>query len=379
MYTLSDYRRMVADRIRTDAYAEALRRVVRPGHVVVDIGTGTGIFALLACRWGARRVYAIEPDPIVGLARELAVANGFADRIEFIQELSTQVVLRERGDVVVSDLRGVLPLSGRHISSIIDARQRFLAVDGILVPLRDTIWAAPVDAPDLYRLLVAPWDTSWHGLEVEAARRRATNTWSKVHVTAEELLAPPQRWASLHYPSVERQDVEGQVRWTIGRRGTLHGLCVWFETVLVEGVGFSTGPDHPELIYGNGFFPLSSPAPVEAGDIITMILQARFVGEDYLWSWETRIEEGTRLKAMVSQSSFVGSPPPLPDLRKHQGAHIPVLGQDGEIDRFILSCMNGGASLVEIARLTAERFPERFPRWQDTMPRVGALSSRYSR
>ncbi|MGH2452295.1 MAG: 50S ribosomal protein L11 methyltransferase [bacterium] len=370
---------MVADRVRTDAYAEALRRVVHPGHVVVDIGTGTGIFALLACRWGARRVYAIEPDGIVGLARELAVANGFADRIEFIQDLSTRVVLPERGDVVVSDLRGVLPLSGHHISSIIDARQRFLAVDGILVPLRDTIWAAPVDAPDLYRLLVAPWDASWHGLNVEAARRRATNTWSKVRVTVEELLAPPQRWASLHYPSVERQDMEGQMKWTIGRSGALHGLCVWFETVLVEGVGFSTGPDHPELIYGNGFFPLSSPAQVEAGDTITVTLQARLVGEDYLWSWETQVEEGPRVKATVTQSNFFGSPPALTDLRKQQGAHIPVLREEGEIDRFILARMDGGASLVEIARLTAERFPERFPSWQEAMPRVGALSSRYSR
>jgi len=85
------------------------------------------------------------------------------------------------------------------------------------------------------------------------------------------------------------------------------------------------------------------------------------------------------VKATVSQSSFFGSPPPLPDLRKHQGAHTPVLGQDGEIDRFILSRMDGEASLVEIAHLTAERFPERFPRWQEAMPRVGALSSRYSR
>jgi protein arginine N-methyltransferase 1 len=370
---------MVADWIRTDAYAEALRQVVRPGHVVVDIGTGTGIFALLACRWGARRVYAIEPDSIVDLARELAVANGFADRIEFIQDLSTRVVLPEQGDVVVSDLRGVLPLSGHHISSIIDARQRFLAVGGILVPLRDTIWAAPVDAPDLYRLLIAPWDASWHGLEVEPARRRATNTWSKVRIAAEELLAPPQRWACLDYPSVEQRDVEGQMVWTVARSGALHGLCVWFETVLVEGVGFSTAPDHPELIYGNGFFPLASPTPVDAGDTITVSLQARLVGGDYLWRWETQVAEGQRLKATASQSTFFGSPPPAPDLRKHQAAHIPVLGEDGEIDRFILSRMDGEVSLIEIARLTAERFPERFPRWQDVMPRVGALSSRYSR
>jgi hypothetical protein len=34
---------MIADRIRTDAYSEALRQVVQPSSVVLDIGTGTGI------------------------------------------------------------------------------------------------------------------------------------------------------------------------------------------------------------------------------------------------------------------------------------------------------------------------------------------------
>ena len=57
MYPITAYGRMIADEVRMDAYVSALRFVVRPDSVVVDIGAGTGIFALLACRFGARRVY----------------------------------------------------------------------------------------------------------------------------------------------------------------------------------------------------------------------------------------------------------------------------------------------------------------------------------
>ncbi len=56
MYSLGAYGSMIADRIRVDAYAAALRRTVREGSIVVEIGTGPGIFAVLACQLGASQV-----------------------------------------------------------------------------------------------------------------------------------------------------------------------------------------------------------------------------------------------------------------------------------------------------------------------------------
>ena len=118
---------MVADRVRVDAYAKALRKTVREGSVVVEIGTGAGIFAVLASQLGASRVYAIEPSEIIQVAREIAVANGCETKIEFFEEFSDRVTLPTQADVILSDLRGVLPLFDRHIPVIVDARRRFLA------------------------------------------------------------------------------------------------------------------------------------------------------------------------------------------------------------------------------------------------------------
>ncbi|MBE9478891.1 MAG: 50S ribosomal protein L11 methyltransferase, partial [Chloroflexi bacterium] len=115
MYDLTDYADMIADRVRMDAYALALKTVVKPDSVVLDIGTGPGLHALLAAKFGARKVFAIEPNDVVYLAREVAVVNGFADRIDFYQDLSTNVTLPERADIIVSDMRGSLPLYGEHI------------------------------------------------------------------------------------------------------------------------------------------------------------------------------------------------------------------------------------------------------------------------
>jgi protein arginine N-methyltransferase 1 len=124
MYSVSGYGKMIADAPRMDAYVSALRQAVKPGSVVVDLGSGPGLFALLGCQMGARRVYAIEPDSVIEVARQAAIANGYQDRLVCIQDFSTRVTLPEQADVIVSDLRGVLPWFQQHLPSIVEAPRR---------------------------------------------------------------------------------------------------------------------------------------------------------------------------------------------------------------------------------------------------------------
>jgi protein arginine N-methyltransferase 1 len=380
VYSIRSYGEMIRDAPRMDAYVRALRQAVRPGCVVADIGTGTGIFALLACRFGARRVFALDPSGAIELARAIAVDNGLADRIEFLQAASTEVTLPERADVIVSDLRGILPLHQGHLVAIADARRRLLAPGGVMIPQRDTLWAAVVDAPDSHDRVTAPWLDNAYGLDMSAGSRVLANSFHKIAPARHQLVTTPALLATLDYEKTDETDLRARASLRVTRTVSAHGVCVWFDSTLAKGVTMSNAPGQPSLIYKNAFFPWPQAVDLMPGDEVDLELRADLVGGDYLWTWNSRIgpQGAGEPRRRFNQSEFFGEIHSGTLLRKRAASHVPALGEDGNVQRFILDEMARGAPLGEIARRLAEAYPKRFTRWQDALAHVGEVSARFS-
>lgn len=308
-YSMFDFGRMIGPRskVRVDAYVDALRRSITSESVVLEIGSGPGFFAILAAKFGARHVYAVDPSGAVNVGRELAEANGVAGRTTFIQDMSTNVTLPERADLVVSDLRGTLPWLAHHITSIVDARERLMKPDGVLIPARDTVWTTVVDAPNLYGPHVAPWDDNAYGLDLGPARARTTNHQRKGRVKPEQVIVEPQQLATLDYRTITDPNASADLSWKVPRPGTGHGLSIWFDTELTRGIGYSNAPSAPPIsAYGQLYLPWTEPVDLAPGDLVHVALGVRLVRERYAWNWSTRVEHGANgeVKASFTQASF---------------------------------------------------------------------------
>jgi ubiquinone/menaquinone biosynthesis C-methylase UbiE len=381
MYDLRDYGSMIADTVRMSAYTEALRRAVKPGDIVLDIGTGSGIFALLACQFGARHVYALEPNANIVVAKQLAKDNGFSERIEFIQDFSTKVTLREKSDVIISDLRGLLPLYEKHIPVLVDARKRLLKPGGILIPKQDTLNACVVEAPELYKEYSDPWDGNRYHLNLERARNLSLNSRSHGRVKTEQLLTHPQIWCVLDYSTVESPNVQAHLTQRFLRRGVAHGLLVWFDAELVEGIGFSNAPDCQEHtnVFGSAFFPFLQPVEVLENEEAHIELMAVLMKDGYTWCWNTQIvSAGHHVKADFQQSTFYGTIFSLEELRKRQPGFVPKLSASGLIEQFIQGHMSGENTLEAIGKKLFIQFPDQFSSLQEAIERVGDSSQKYS-
>ena len=384
-YDLIDYADMIADRVRMDAYALALKAVVKPESVVLDIGTGPGIHALLAAKFGARKVYAIEPNDAIHLARQVAQVNGFGDRIHFIQDLSTRVTLPERADVIVSDIRGSLPMYGHHIPTIIDARARHLREGGTLIPHRDVLYAALVDSPRAYREVIRAWDRPY-ALSMEPIKQIVLNTWSDqvaYDLRQMHVLTEPQQWAQLDYLTIKDPDVgSSSIVCEALRDGKAYGWLVWFDTDLTAEVGFSNGPDVDRIseVYGRGFFPLIEPVSVQEGDIINLSIHAGLDGDEYEWRWHTCILEGDdkdAIKADYDQSTKIAKSFEDDLTLPHISLEKPEMSMDREIALFVLQRMDGQTSIDSIGHQVNEAFSSRFSDRQEAIFFVHQISKQF--
>jgi SAM-dependent methyltransferase len=132
---LKDHESLLNDRRRNRFFYKALERHVGEASSVLDVGAGTGLWAIAAARLGARRVVAVEQDGLLlGLIKALARDNGVADRVEVVGGDARQVQLGKEFDVVISETVGHLVFDEPIVSIMLDARQRFLKPGGVLLP-----------------------------------------------------------------------------------------------------------------------------------------------------------------------------------------------------------------------------------------------------
>lgn len=387
MYSLSNFAKMIRDQVRMQMYTEALRQAVKPGAVVIDIGAGTGIFALIACQLGARKVYAIDPNPLIRLGEQMAAANGFADRIVFLQAYSTQLELPEQADVIVGDLRGQLPFLYPNIAAYHDARARFLKPDGVLIPQRDQLYAALVSAPDSYaELIEQPWAQNVYELDMQAALPLTVNMpVSALKLSAEQMILPGQMWEELVYGVRTEAGGSGVLTWDVDTPGRAHFIALWFEAELIDGVGFSGHPLvelRPE-VYGSSYLPLQEPLDLAPGQVVRLALNADPVGQGYIYRWKTSLyanpadAKADQPLKQFAQSTFFANP--VSDLRKRITSYKPRLNRKGAIQLYVFSRMQSGdQSLEAISKAIQHEFPDVYDTEADALAYVANLAEKFS-
>lgn len=272
---------MLVDHVRVSAYERALTQLVRPGDVVADIGTGTGILALLALRAGARKVYAVERGTVAELAARVFQDNDPEGRIELLRTDARDVSFPERPTIIVSETMGVFGID-EDMSQLFRILRPRCAPAVRFVPHRLRLFLAAAHEPGLAADFLSLENS--YGLRLQEVRKRAANQPATRRVSAEDLLSSPARIAelSLAYDELPK---DHEVQLTIQRAGTLNTLAGWFEVDLTDEVGLTNSPLSAPTSWRHLVLPVDPPLEVEAGDIVNVEMIPRISGSGSLWQW----------------------------------------------------------------------------------------------
>lgn len=374
---VDEHREYLGDRARISAFERAIAETVRAGDVVADLGSGTGILALLALRAGAARVYAIDEGGIIELARDICRANGFDGRIHFIKDLSTRAGLPERVDAVVTDQIGRFGLEAGAMQYLADARRRWLKPGGPTVPCSITLHMAPVERADMWERIEF-WNQRPAGFDFGPARRVAVSTGYPLTLAPSDVLAPPSPLLTVALGTGTAPMVEGAYRFTVERAGTLHGIGGWFEAMLSPGVAMSNSPFAAHRINRrNVFFPIERPVALAPGDRVSVSM--RILAADSVYSWTVEVASGGGSRVTFRHSTFGGMLIAAEDLARTRPAFTPELTAAGAARKSVLDLCDGRRPLADIEDEVFRRHPALFGSRNEAASFVAEVVTRYAR
>jgi predicted RNA methylase len=267
---------MLNDFDRNQAFSTALKRVVPVGAHVLDIGSGTGLLAMMAAKTGAASVTTCEANPLLAeLSRQIIAQHGLSEVITVIPKNSTDLLigvdLPRRVDLIVSEIvdcglvgEGVLPTI-RH------AREYLLVPGGRLLPESARMVGALVDSAAIDKLNHV---RTAAGFDIGLFNEVATKGHFPVRLSTwpHRLLSRPMELVSFDFAADPLSDDHVALDIPVSVAGQAHAMIAWFEMTLGGGVLLRNSPDNSTSHWMQACIPFPSPVSVQAGESIELLL-----------------------------------------------------------------------------------------------------------
>jgi protein arginine N-methyltransferase 1 len=270
-----EHARMLHDDRRTCDFIAALTAAVRPGDIVLDIGTGSGVLAVALARAGARHVYAVEASDIAAVAARVFEANGVTDCVTLVPGWSRQIELPERADLLVAEIIGNEPFEEEILETTLDARRRLLKPRARLVPHALELLARPLLLPEAefrQRAFGRAAVESWHDLYgmdfqplLDVASQDPVYSVAEGEVVAAWPAAgPPAVLTSVNLTAFEDASVQAFTDLVVDPPGPVNAVTVTFRARLHGAIAHTLDPwAWPSSSWATSVWVL--PEPVKVG------------------------------------------------------------------------------------------------------------------
>ncbi|KAJ5093073.1 hypothetical protein N7456_008934 [Penicillium angulare] len=288
---------MLKDAIRTDAYRDFVyeNKNLFKDKVVLDVGCGTGILSMFCAKAGAKKVISVDNSNIIDRAKEIVFDNEFGDVITLVRGKIEEVTLPvDKVDIIISEWMGYALLFEAMFDSVIYARDRYLAPDGLMVPSHATLRIAPYADPDFIDSHINFWQNVY-GFKMNSMLLKIYDEAVVRGISSSTLAADSTIFLPLplHTITVDELSFLKEFQVTLNQDiDALDGWAIWFDMFFMPSrdspipenavpsdmqkkgyVAFTTGPDGTETHWQQTVALIDhgkhKPKPLKKGQVIT--------------------------------------------------------------------------------------------------------------
>jgi SAM-dependent methyltransferase len=262
---------IVGNEIRNSAHDAAIRRAVRPGMRVLEIGTGAGLFAMMAARAGAQVVTCEMNTAMADTARAIIDRNGLSDRITVLNTHSTKLTadnIGGRAELLISEviLLSLLDKRGREVMR--HAAGELLIPGASMIPARATACVALAEDADL------PGFRAGHaaGFDLTPLNRLAPPAYqTRHHGRGMTLRSDAGHILTQNFdPNLGPAPTEGSTVLT-ANGGRVNGIVQWAMLELDDVNRYENIPGTPaEIGWEPNFYPFETPLDLAPGTQVTV-------------------------------------------------------------------------------------------------------------
>jgi len=282
---------MALDDTRNQAYLNALKKVITPESVVLDLGAGLGTLGLLAAKLGAKHVYFVEPEAVIKLIPKIAKDNNLDKKITCYRGKIEDVTLPEKVDVIISVFTGNFLLEEGLLPSLYFARDKYLKTDGVLLPSAGEMWLAPVNHEKFFQRHINRTSRPHHGLNISALNHYPRNTVTRSHgLNENHYLSSPVCLKRIDFMSSSITHANDSVDILITKDAPCHGFVGWLEIDL-NSQTLSTAPHAPKTHWSSLFFPCETAIDMHKADSLTISVKKN---PGVSWAWSFKLGEITQ-------------------------------------------------------------------------------------
>ena len=278
---------MLKDEVRTLTYRNAMlyNEHLFKGKVVLDVGCGTGILSMFAAKAGASMVIGVDMSSIVDHAKQIVKDNKLDKVVTIIRGKVEEISLPEgveKVDIIISEWMGYCLFYESMLDSVLFARDKWLAANGLIFPDRATLYLCGIEDRENKADEVDWWadPDEVYGFDMSCIRKAALTAVEPAIVDSNKVVTNSCLIKEIDIHTCTKEDIPftSPFHLQIKRSDDMHALVTYFDiefTKCHQRMSFSTSPDARPTHWKQTVFYLDNDLTCKKGDEVTGVFSMK--------------------------------------------------------------------------------------------------------